>query len=167
MPEIKIFRLNAAKVNSRGGTGASCLVEEMIRYMLKQSRVYGECTLMVFEGNSENPKKKGKNTHQDEKIEMALRRICRVMQDAVDPERIFDGNIEKIDVNNIYQSIEVHDGVTPLEPDIHCYKIVWRREIGYNFKNRLKKEIETGIIEAVYRTWDPKNIPSQEAASNN
>jgi hypothetical protein len=164
----KFFPLNATEVNAKGGEGVVKLVHEMLKSMQVQSKFYGTCTLIVYQGNEEKPQKKGVNKKQDKKIETAIKRICTVMQEAVDPERNFDGNIPKIDLWFFYDNVEIRNGIEPGDKDVHCYRIAWYRETGFDLKKRLKKEIEKDPEETVYRAWKiSNNCPTPENAASN
>lgn len=167
MPRGKFFPLNASEVNSKGGGWVAVQVNNMLKSMQEQSKHYGTCTLIAFEEDGKTPQKIGENEIKDVDIEKAVKRICTVMQEAVDPERKFDGNLTKIDIYYLYDNIEIRNGIEPGEKDVHCYKIVWSREPGFVLKKRLKEEISGGLAGAVYRAWEITGFPTPESAGNN
>uniref|UniRef100_A0A7C4M307 Uncharacterized protein n=1 Tax=candidate division CPR3 bacterium TaxID=2268181 RepID=A0A7C4M307_UNCC3 len=164
MPEINSIDFDASLINSKGGSDLIDYIKGKILPAMKgQNKYYGEVSMIVCEGVDKKPKKKGCNKKQDEKIERALRRLCGVMQDVVDPQRKFDGNPDNICGVVIYDNIEIRDGVEPHEKDIHVYTLIWYKEVGYDFKKRLKREISKEPFPGtILRTWDFKTKEKTE-----
>ena len=161
--------LDASAVNAKGGEGVVKLVQQMIMAMQKQKEKYhSTCTLMVYEGNDKVPRKRGKSKRHDAQIRKALERICNVMHEAVDPQRKFNGNLLEIEGPEFYDLIEISDGIKPSEKDVHCYRVTWRRELGWHLKKRIREETENEIEPgSVFATWRPKETATIDSAENN